>query len=222
MAGGWRISKTHGPTGLHPSLHHCLCEWAAQPCRSLQHFKWCLQYQHPLTSSSRRHRANGLREKTCYINTLLTFGPVEDERESLSQGPHSRGSVFCKHSVSSLHPLQSLTIFRVQFWYNTWNNFQPLLTWCCQVFISYLALGLPVLSDQSTAGNHYFFKQSSPSLSVCEQKHAAIFLELLRRASPSSFFSDRKVKVRTAVISLCLDIFRFIIIMFPQENPCVS
>lgn len=75
---------------------------------------------------------------------------------------------------------------------------------------------------QSTAGNHYFFKQSSPSLSVCEQKHAAIFLELLTGASSSSFFSDRKVKVRIGVISFCLDVFKFIIIMFPQQNPWVS
>lgn len=103
-------NSAHGAKGLIP-----LCEWAAQPCRSQQHFRRCLQHQCPLTCSSWRHRANGLSHKTCcYTNTLFTFGPVKDKR--LSQGPHSHESVFWKHPVISLHSLQTHAIFRVQSW----------------------------------------------------------------------------------------------------------
>lgn len=52
----------------------------------------------------------------CYINTLLTFVPVKDERERLSQGPPNHQSVFLKHAVINLHSLQTPTTFRVHNW----------------------------------------------------------------------------------------------------------
>lgn len=81
---------------------------------------------------------------------------------------------------------------RLHFLYCTWTA-------------SFIRATLVLLRAQLATS---IFSSSQVLPCQCEQKHAAIFLELSKGASPSSFFSDRKVKVRTGVISFCLDVFK--------------
>lgn len=170
---------------------------------------------------SRRHRANGLRNRKLLLHQHLAhiWCCERWKRETVPGATQPWvcfwstllvASTLCRHLPYSEFSFDKIyeIMFRLSLHDIAKASF-PILHLDCQF-------------TQSTAGNHYFFKQSGPSLSVCEQKHAAIFLELSKGVSSSSFFSDRKVKVRIGVISFCLDVLKFTIIIFPQQNPRVN
>lgn len=161
---------TWGPPSS-SSLHPCLCEWAAQPCRPLQHFRWCLQYQHPLACSSRRHRANRLRKKKDPVATPTPCSRLVlwkmKERDCPTQpwvcswstlllaSTHCRHLPYSEFSSDKIHEI----IFSLSL-HDVAKAPFPLLHLDCQFYQSNPSF------TQSTAGNLYFFEQSSPSLSV--------------------------------------------------------
>lgn len=210
--------QTQGP----PSLPAPLSVWMSRRTSQVSAaFQAMPRYRRPLVCSSWGHRANGLGSKKLLLHQHLVHIVLWKMKERDCPRGHAAmslcfwstlllASTLCRHSEFSfdkkyeiIFSLSLCDIAKVSF---------PILHLDWQFYQTNPSF------TQSTAGNHYFFKQSSPSLSVCEQKHAAIFLELLKGASSSSFLSERKVKVRIGVISFCLDVFKFKIIMFPQQT----
>lgn len=184
----------------------------------------------PLARLSRRHRAIGPGNRKLLLNQhfIHVWSCERWQRETPRQGLPNHES-FCVWKAPSLpsNVFKYLTLQTTFFDKIYKIIFSLALHDIAKASFSILHLDCPLYETkpsftQSTSGNPCFFKQSNPSLSEYEQKHAAIFLELLIEERSSSFFSDREAKVKTGIMFFCLDIFKFIIIMFSQQDPKCS